>query len=457
MTRRAAFWPLVIATLIATLLAVSAAFAQTVGFAPWQGGMGDLRVTCSREVRQFCAGVPRGEGRIVQCLTSYRSQLSQACSSSLNGPGPARGSYGAYAYAPSHNPNAHGPDGLVPNASDYAPSDYGPGPNSDDPDAYVQSPGPDGNPGAELRDDGPASMPLLRQAGRYATAASAGAGDPVGSIRTKDGRTRTYVIHYPAGYDGGKTYPLVLLFHGGGGAGAHILSQTRFAAKADQKGFIVVAPDGVDSHWNDGRGTTNTGIDDVGFVRQLIADLRAHLPIDPKRIYATGLSNGAVFTERLGCELSDTLAAIGTTAGPLPANLLSSCKPGPISMVGIQGDADPGIPLAGGEMGGGREQAVGGMAASAAQTMRVWANANGCHLTPAVANIPPSVNDGTRVIKYSFTGCTAGTGVVYYVVQGMGHGWPPAQGAMAMRINGPTSQNISATDVMWAFFSAHPR
>jgi len=300
-------------------------------------------------------------------------------------------------------------------------------------------------------------MPLLRQAGRYATAASAGAGDPVGSIRTKDGRTRTYVIHYPAGYDGGKTYPLVLLFHGGGGAGAHILSQTRFAAKADQKGFIVAAPDGVDSHWNDGRGTTNTGIDDVGFVRQLIADLRAHLPIDPKRIYATGLSNGAVFTERLGCELSDTLAAIGTTAGPLPANLLSSCKPGPISMVGIQGDADPGIPLAGGEMGGGREQAVGGMAASAAQTMRVWANANGCNLTPAIASIPPSVNDGTRVIKYSFAGCTAGTGVVYYVVQGMGHGWPPAQGAMAMRINGPTSQNISATDVMWAFFSAHPR
>jgi len=454
MKRRIAFWPLVIVASVA----VSAAFAQTVGFAPWQVGMGNLRVTCSQEVRQFCAGVPRGEGRIVQCLTSYRSQLSQACRSSLNGPGPARGSYGAYAYAPGRNPNTYGPDEPATSASDYAPSSaYGPGPNSDNPDAYGQGPGPDGNPGAELSDDGPANMPPLRQSNRYATAASAGFGDPVGSIRTRDGRARTYVIHYPAGYNSGKIYPLVLLFHGGGGAGAHILSQTRFAAKADQKGFIVVAPDGVDSHWNDGRGTTNTGVDDVGFVRQLIADLRAHLPIDPRRIYATGLSNGAVFTERLGCELSDTLAAIGTTAGPLPANLLSSCKPGPISMVGIQGDADPGIPLSGGEMGGGREQAVGGMAASAAQTMRVWATANGCNLTPAVASVPPSVNDGTRVIKYSFTGCTAGTGVAYYVVQGMGHGWPPAQGAMAMRINGPTSQNINATDVMWAFFTAHPR
>ena len=67
------------------------------------------------------------------------------------------------------------------------------------------------------------------------------------------------------------------------------------------------------------------------------------------------------------------------------------------------------------------------------------------------------MNDGTKVVKYSYAGCSAGTNVDYYIVQGMGHGWPPAQGALAMRISGSTSHNISATDVMWDFFNEHSR
>jgi polyhydroxybutyrate depolymerase len=297
----------------------------------------------------------------------------------------------------------------------------------------------------------------LRETRRYYpnNTFSSGSGESRGSIVTGDGRTRTYVIHAPIGFSRSKTYPLVLLFHGGGGEGARILSTTGFASKADQEDFIVVAPDGADRHWNDGRGTANAGIDDVGFVRQLIVDLKSRLPIDPKRIYATGVSNGGILTQRLGCELSDTLAAIGPDAGPMAANLLSSCQPGPIAVVGIQGGADPGIPLEGGEMGGGRDMAIGGIAASAAQTMNLWATVNGCKLTPNVANLPPSVNDGTRVVKYSYSGCTSGKDVEYYIVQGMGHGWPPAQGAM--RINGPTSHNINATDVVWGFFKRHER
>jgi polyhydroxybutyrate depolymerase len=103
------------------------------------------------------------------------------------------------------------------------------------------------------------------------------------------------VIHTPANYDLKKSYPLVLLFHGGYGSGARVLSYTRFASKADNAGFIVVAPDGVDNHWNDGRGTTNATVDDVGFVRQLIKALEARLAIDTRRIYATGISNGGTF------------------------------------------------------------------------------------------------------------------------------------------------------------------
>ena len=183
----------------------------------------------------------------------------------------------------------------------------------------------------------------------------------------------------------------------------------------------------------------------------------SRLAIDQKRIYATGFSNGGEFASELGCELSDTLAAIGSAAGPLAANLLASCSPGAIAVIGIQGAADPLAPLAGGESGGGFAGAKGGAVASTAQTMKLWATADRCNVNPNVANIPPSVNDGTRVVKYSYSGCAAGTSVVYYVVQGMGHDWPPEQGALARRMNSSTSHNINATDAMWAFFNAHSR
>src|SRR4029077_17410313 len=135
-------------------------------------------------------------------------------------------------------------------------------------------------------------------------------------------------------------FPLVLLFHGGGGTGGTILRRTDFARKADAEGFIVAAPDGIYGGWNDGRGTVNPNIDDIRFVKELIASLKAKLPIDVTRIYATGISNGGMFTARLGCELSDILTAIATVAGPLPANL-SRSRPNPIAVLGIQGDADP--------------------------------------------------------------------------------------------------------------------
>jgi polyhydroxybutyrate depolymerase len=285
---------------------------------------------------------------------------------------------------------------------------------------------------------------------------------PSKSIVTADGRTRTYVVHFPTGYTPTKTYPLVLLFHGGYATGAQELSLTKFAPKADQEGFIVVAPDGVNRHWNDGRGKVNTNIDDVAFVQQLISHLESELPIDRNRIYATGISNGGHFSQWLGCNMANVFAAIGADGGEMPTHAVPLCKPAaPISVVGIHGTADPLEPVGGGEGGGGYATSYGGLIASAAQTMQLWATVNGCNPTPTVTHIPPVVQDGTRVDKYSYSGCTAATSVVYYIVQGMGHVWPPVEGigkgALLSRITGPTSQNINATDVFWDFFAAHRR
>jgi polyhydroxybutyrate depolymerase len=289
--------------------------------------------------------------------------------------------------------------------------------------------------------------------------ASYAPGDYRGSLLTPDGRTRTYIVHIPLGFPTKKPYPLVLVFHGGMGTGARAKKATNFDAKADAKGFIVVYPDGIGHHWNDGRGNVNPTIDDVGFVRQLIGNLVSRLPIDSRRIYAAGISNGGHFSLRLGCELADVLAAVATDIGPMPANLLPVCKPvRPIGVIGIQGAADPITPVGGGEVASSPMFGLGkgGEVESAEKTMNFWASVNGCASRPTLVREPPRVNDGTSVEKYTYAGCNSGGSVVYYIVQGMGHSWPPQVGP-APQITGPTSYNINATDLMWDFFSAISR
>jgi len=277
---------------------------------------------------------------------------------------------------------------------------------------------------------------------------------------TVDGRVRTYLLHIPANYEPSKLYSLVAVFHGGGGSGEKIASQTGFAAKADKEGFITAFPDGIAHNWNDGRDTTDAfkqGVDDVKFVRMLIENIKGKLPIDSNKIYATGVSNGGIFSHRLGCEMSDVFAAVGPVVGPIATNLVPWCNPAePVSVVGIQGTADPGIPIQGGEQGGFGGLGDGGFVESADATMRLWAQKNGCGEKPQVTDMPPKVNDGTRVKRYAYDTCRSGAAVYYYIVEGMGHGWPPKR-PQAPRLAGPTSQNINATDVIWEFFKAHSK
>jgi len=263
-----------------------------------------------------------------------------------------------------------------------------------------------------------------------------------------DGFQRTYELRIPVR----KTrifYPLVLLFHGRGTNGRIMLSRTRFAAKAEAEGFIVAAPDGLNGHWNDGRGTVNPNVDDIGFIRQLVASLTSQLPVDVTRIYAAGISNGGIFAQRLACEISDILVAVGTVAGPLAANLARS-RPNPISIVGIQGDEDPRVPIDGTPVNG-----RAGQLESAVNTMNFWSSINSCNLTPTVTRIAPVVDDGTSIDKYTYSGGLAD--VVYYIVHGMGHAWPPYRTGGNEYETGVTSRNINATDVIWKFLYQHSR
>ena len=285
-----------------------------------------------------------------------------------------------------------------------------------------------------------------------------GAGDIIGSI-VVDGRERTYVVHTPPDYDSRKNYPLVLVFHGGAGSGKKVSRQTGFNSYADSQGFILVYPDGIEHNWNDGRGTSDAeklGVDDVRFVRALIDHLKSRFSIDIKRIYATGVSNGGIFVQRLGCEMADVFAAIGSAVGPMATNMVAKCSPSePISVVAIQGTDDPFIPIQGGEEGWKSGLGDGGLVESARNSMKLWALKDGC-AEPEVTNILAQVNDGTWVEQIVYGTCRNKSEVRYYIVHGMGHIWPP-KSAKFERISGKTSQNIDATKTFLEFFLSHPK
>ena len=127
------------------------------------------------------------------------------------------------------------------------------------------------------------------------------------------GRQRSYIVHVPPVAREGRPLPVVLNFHGGGGNAESQQNIPRLDALADAEGFLAVYPDGTGRMpdrlltWNAGTCcaySVMNSVDDVGFTLALLADLEARQPVDRRRVYATGLSNGAMMAWRLAVEAS---------------------------------------------------------------------------------------------------------------------------------------------------------
>ncbi|HEX9976401.1 MAG TPA: PHB depolymerase family esterase, partial [Dehalococcoidales bacterium] len=154
-----------------------------------------------------------------------------------------------------------------------------------------------------------------------------------GSIQSS-GLERTFLVHVPPTSSTTRPMPLLIALHGGGGTGQGMvtLTQGSLNSLADKEGFIVVYPDGIENQWNDGREGDFTmvnreEIDDVGFISTLIDHLSQKHKIDNQRIYATGISNGAMMSYRLACELSNKIAAVAPVCGAMPLDSASRCSP----------------------------------------------------------------------------------------------------------------------------------
>ena len=155
---------------------------------------------------------------------------------------------------------------------------------------------------------------------------------------------------------------------------------TNYNAIADQHGFVVVYPDGIDLSWADGRGASvpdRQGVDDVGFLVALADRLTQDFGIDRGRVFATGMSAGAFMANRLGCARADVVSAIAPVAGTLGSAF--PCAPSqPVSVLEIHGTADNVVPFNGGPMVG--RGGASDILAAPAMAAR-WRELNGCPAT----------------------------------------------------------------------------
>ncbi len=272
------------------------------------------------------------------------------------------------------------------------------------------------------------------------------------------GLERTYVYHVPASAPASGSRMLILSLHGRGGSGAQQEDMTALSTLSESHGFLVVYPDGIDRSWADGRGTSSAetqGVDDVGFISALIDEFVANEGVDPNRVFVSGHSNGGMMTNRLGCELSEKIAAIAPVASEIAEAVSAKCSPTrPMSVLTIHGTEDAFVPYLGGEVAKGS----GGKVLSAKDARAFWAGKAGCGADAITTKMPDlAPDDGTTVSKEESQTCKDGAEVVLLTVTGGGHTWPGSPDQLGEAIVGKSSLDIVASALHIAFFEKHPR
>jgi len=276
------------------------------------------------------------------------------------------------------------------------------------------------------------------------------------------GIERRWLLHRPGGLPPGRC-PLLLMFHGAGATAELAVRQTGWSRLADREGFLVAYPEGTardpsapptfrlnPQAWNDGSGRGHTArqqTDDPGFVAALLERLAEEEPVDPRRVYACGFSNGASFTFRLGAEMPRRLAAIAPFAGHCwvtPARLEPA-----VPLLYVVGDADPLNPIEGGEIT--TPWATREYHPAPRASFDRWAAALG--FDPARAE--PASEPGLG--RWRHGPRADGAEAEFLVVEGLGHVWPGGARFLPAKLVGRASDRLRGTEAAWAFLARHER
>jgi polyhydroxybutyrate depolymerase len=224
-------------------------------------------------------------------------------------------------------------------------------------------------------------------------ASSAQAVLPVGLSQnlalTHDSENRTYDVLRPAGNNSAVARPLVVDLHGHTSNGNDQRALSDWSAIAETNDFLVAWPDGLDNSWNAGIccGTAvSNNVDDVGFIRAMVAAIQAEAGIDTTRVYVTGLSNGGAMTQRLACEAADLFSAAAPMAFPVPyLSFANDCQPTkPIPVLSFMGLTDTVIPYSG-----------------AAPSFAAWRDKNSCNSAGTAPEINETYGGSTCLIDTS--------------------------------------------------------
>jgi polyhydroxybutyrate depolymerase len=272
-----------------------------------------------------------------------------------------------------------------------------------------------------------------------------------------EGIERDFYIHVPQGYNRDNYVPVVIVYHGGFEVAARMDAITGFDGVSDRNGFLLVYPEALNKHWNDGRNVDgHDKYNDVQFTLDMIKHLERRWNIDPKRVYVCGLSNGGFFTQYLAMTIGDKIAACASVGATLPQIVVSTRRPvQPISMLYILGMADPLMPFGGGYLHYKTFRDRGGVL-SAQQAAQFWVRANSCNPEPRTLDLPDyDPNDGTRVKYAQFSGGRQGSEVVVYGIEGGGHTWPGGTQFLSEKLVGKVCRDVNASELIWDFFRNH--
>jgi polyhydroxybutyrate depolymerase len=258
-----------------------------------------------------------------------------------------------------------------------------------------------------------------------------------------NGLTRTYRIYIPAVYQPSVPVPLVFNLHGYSSNNIAQEYYGDFRPIADTANFIIVHPNGTpDGNGNLFWNTFNSsGVDDVGFLSDLLDTVMASFNVDANRVYSTGMSNGGFMSYELACMLSNRITAIASVTGSMTWNKMNVCNPvHPVPVMQIHGTADPTVPYNGNLV-----------TASIDSLVSYWRQKNGCNPIPVISQVPDiNLLDGCNATHFVYNGGYNGSSVELFRVNNGGHTWPGAPVSI-----GVTNMDFSASAEIWRFFSQY--
>jgi polyhydroxybutyrate depolymerase len=286
---------------------------------------------------------------------------------------------------------------------------------------------------------------------------------------------RSFRLYVPSEWS--RPAPAIFVFHGEGGTPDTIQNYAKLDPMAEDRGFVVIYPKGEGRNWNYDPGapivrnrgfasfTRRDGLnpemdrryDDVAMVRAIVKELAAEGLIDPARVFATGISSGAMFCHRLAADASDVVAGVAPVSGAMTDVVAGRfAPPHPVSLMAIIGEDDPLMPVKGGPIAALLPQDR-GRVAPADETIAAYLDANGITGEPKVATLPDRPEDeGTTTRVYSYPPGEDGALVEIYRIEGAGHNWPGKPSNYHVEMVGKTSQDFDGSEAVLSFFDRCP-